>query len=250
MKPTPLNTSGRIKRETGTPLWVKQLLDRIENLHSTERAIQIDGIKYQITIKSENIFCEEGDSVCKQEVFCSIHHVSKTVGFLHFILWSCDDFHITNENFFYQIDSNTMEASSLGGTLVSCWDYVGDILSEGAILEFSRLWTSQGTPPEAWVKATDLVVKKTDPERKSILILQAYPLEYEGILSPENNLQEAFKNRQKAMMRHYTNKLKVMALPNDFGEDGWMWKPLMDDISKPEGNGSPLKSRFTHGGHQ
>jgi hypothetical protein len=71
---------------------------------------------------------------------------------------------------------------------------------------------------------------------RSLLILKAFPIEYEGRVTAENS--DSFLRRQRAMKHHYQRILAVFPLPGIDGERGWMYsipERLRNIISPPQG---------------
>ena len=58
-------------------------------------------------------------------------------------------------------------------------------------------------------------------DRRSLLILKSFSLEYENMVDDENS--DFHKRRRLAMMRHYRRILGVEALPREYGDNGWMF---------------------------
>ncbi len=61
--------------------------------------------------------------------------------------------------------------------------------------------------------------------RVSVMLLKAFPLEYEGELGPDHaDRRDLYQRRQKAMLRLYRSELGVERFASSAGEVGWMWR--------------------------
>jgi hypothetical protein len=63
-------------------------------------------------------------------------------------------------------------------------------------------------------------------------VLKAFPLEYEGNVTPENRL--AFERRQRALIRLYQRRIRFEPMPhNELAKEGWMIR-LFNDGARPD----------------
>jgi hypothetical protein len=73
----------------------------------------------------------------------------------------------------------------------------------------------------------------TEFRRRCILVLKAFPLEYEGKGYPSG-----FRLRQRAMIRHYRRLLGMAPFPGKPGREGWLYAlsqlALRNGIKKPK----------------
>ena len=58
----------------------------------------------------------------------------------------------------------------------------------------------------------------------SLIVLKAYPLEYEGSLPDDSPMRPAFERRQAALMRLYRKTLGVAPMSGKYGDEGWMFR--------------------------
>lgn len=109
--------------------------------------------------------------------------------------------------------------------------YWGDGFSPfdyGTVVRFERLAISRKTNSSAvWDLIAQIVVREFS-RRGSLLLLKAFPLEFENRLTKASPVaaRSKFYARRRAMQRHYSHRLGVRSLPGEFGDDGWMWRPL------------------------
>jgi len=74
--------------------------------------------------------------------------------------------------------------------------------------------------------AAQEIISKHYAEDFSVLLLKAFPLEYEWRAPIGSEAAQTLERRRAAMIRHYRRVLRVEPLPGRPGEDGWMWRPL------------------------
>lgn len=59
----------------------------------------------------------------------------------------------------------------------------------------------------------------------SILVMKAFPLEYESVSTKGTSLAGSLRRRERAMVRHYRRVFGVERLPGRHGKQGWLWRP-------------------------
>lgn len=124
-------------------------------------------------------------------------------------------------SFFDQMDSRSSADYQLAETLLAHWIDPAEVSDVGNIVELRRLWMAQTAALKPWLrKALELVLQDIFGDR-SLLILKAFPLEYEGSVSADNKIR--FLARQRAMMRFYSTTIGVQPLPGESGGAGWMY---------------------------
>lgn len=128
--------------------------------------------------------------------------------------------YVTSYNFFGEMDSESHDDSRLAETICHYWQQPSDIFDYGSIVEIGRLWMDPRMSRRGRLaRAINGLIEHEFPHR-SLTILHAFPLEYEESDSAEG---QAFKLRQRAMMRLYSRQFGMSALPGSFGYDGWMY---------------------------
>jgi hypothetical protein len=135
------------------------------------------------------------------------------------------DFHadtFTSSALFLEaLDSGSQATFAVGETICAHWEYVEDLTGYGDILELHRAWVAPArSKPGRLAKAISTVVGTLHPAH-AIMILKAFPLEYEGTVTAANEL--AFKRRQAALMRYYAASLGMHVFAQATGRDGWMY---------------------------
>jgi len=128
---------------------------------------------------------------------------------------------------FDQMDSRSLADCQLGETLLSHWADPAEVSNAGPVVELRRLWMAPTAAGKPWLRrAIELVLEDVFGDR-SLLLLKAFPLEYEGNVSPDTEVR--FHARQRAMMRFYSSTFGVRPLPGASGDAGWMYA-IPDDL--------------------
>lgn len=110
----------------------------------------------------------------------------------------------------------------------SCWDDSFSPFDYGTVVRFERLAISLCTrSSEVWTLIAQVITREFS-RRGSLLLLKAFPLEFENRLTAATPAatRSRFDARLRAMQRHYSRRLGVRSLPGQFGNEGWMWRPL------------------------
>jgi hypothetical protein len=65
----------------------------------------------------------------------------------------------------------------------------------------------------------------------AVMVLKAFPLEYEGKITPEN--QSAFERRRRALVRLYLHRIGFEPVPHKaLADEGWMLR-LISAAARP-----------------
>jgi hypothetical protein len=141
-----------------------------------------------------------------------------------------------NDEFVDLMDMDEGSEHEMSVALTSVFEDLGsDIAAYGDILEINRIWLA---PQPELAGRSPSVIKALAaafcPDF-SILVLKAFPLEYESAFGSSRQtldfdltLEAALKRRQRAMMRYYRQHFDVEPLPSSFGADGWMYRLRAD----------------------
>jgi hypothetical protein len=127
---------------------------------------------------------------------------------------------ISNE-FLYEMDNHSQETFNLADVICANWESIWEISDYGDIVELSGAWMSAPFSRRGRFSAAVNVLIQRLFKGRSLLILKAFPLEYEGRVTGAN--AGSFHRRQKAMKRHYERILGVSPFPGADGENGWMY---------------------------
>lgn len=123
-------------------------------------------------------------------------------------------------DFYEAMDSHSEQTAHLAETLMTHWD-PSDVSNYGDIIELQRAWMVPAFSNSGRLERAIKSLLEQLFDRRSLLILKSFPLEYENMVDDENS--EFHKRRTSAMMRHYRRILGVEALPEECGDNGWMF---------------------------
>lgn len=129
---------------------------------------------------------------------------------------------VAREEFLEEMDSHSQANAELAMALLTHWEEPADFFHNGEIVELRRLWIKPQASGRGRLRAVLRRVLSELYHQRSLLILKAFPLEFEGDVHDTN--RPAFQSRQQAMMRHYSHLLGVSTLPGSGGEAGWMYE--------------------------
>jgi hypothetical protein len=145
------------------------------------------------------------------------------------------DLFVDRHEFFDAMDELSEETASLGTLILEHWREPDDVFVYGDVVELRRLWMSPRLSGCGRLNASMSTLLASEFADRSILVLKAFPLEYEGDEMKEG--RQAFEHRQAAMMRHYTHLLGVVPFPDWAGREGWMYaipERLARSVAKPD----------------
>lgn len=122
--------------------------------------------------------------------------------------------------FFEAMDAESQSTCNLAEALIEEWDEPADLCEAGPILELERFWSVPGQTRSGGLSVIVAALVDALFARHAVLILKAFPLEFEG--NEEASASAAFERRLRAMKRHYARSLGVSPLRGTAGENGWM----------------------------
>lgn len=129
-----------------------------------------------------------------------------------------------NEHFVYYMDADSQHEYELAVMLCRHWEDLDDITQYGDIVEVELAWMKRSYARRSyWVEAVEFLLNRIR-STYALLVLKAFPLEYEGRLGDGDQHSSSFIKRQAAMRRHYTALLGVQPFPSRTGVEGWMWR--------------------------
>lgn len=144
------------------------------------------------------------------------------------------DFGTTNGNYIYAADVSSYEDQRIASVVSDYWKDVGlEIGAYGPIIYAEGLWIEPRH--RSRLVATELLRDFIAAvyRRFPLMVLNAFPLEYESRVTEEN--REVFERRIRAMMRHYSTVLGFTPFADCTDTNGgWMWKIGMDVIAEPK----------------
>jgi len=141
-----------------------------------------------------------------------------------------------SDEFLDEMDSDSQETYDLAAVICANWQDVSEISEYGDIAEVRRIWISTLLSKRGCFSVVAKMLMERLLKSRSLLVLKAFPLEYEGRVTEAN--QEFFLRRQRAMKRHYQRIFSVSPFPGADGAAGWMYSAperLRGVISSPSG---------------
>ncbi len=97
----------------------------------------------------------------------------------------------------------------------------------GTVVRFERLVIRSGHYSTQVWSLVSYLIDREFARRGSILMLKAFPLEYERqTTQAPRSVYKRLRRRKLAMERYYTYRLGTRSVPGPYGKDGWMWRPL------------------------
>jgi hypothetical protein len=135
-----------------------------------------------------------------------------------------------NEEFSDAADAVSQQDYDLAQVVASRWSDQDHPLNSGNIVSFDRLenfHAPRQKSAQIW-RLIDRFIERRFEEAGSILLLKAFPLEFEGrpIGDCPPFMQERFERRRAAMYRLYARTLGVRRVHGAFEQGGWMWRKL------------------------
>lgn len=202
---------------------------RTPTIHAGGRGSDALRFEYQTGPK----FLVDGDgTITSRRLFGWLYRADERIGAIGF-----DEWHplpgLDGDHFVWGMDEYSQASHSLSIVLADAWEM--DELSEsGPVLEFSLLWMRPDhARGSVWAPMAEALIRRRYEGRFSVLVLKAFPLEYEAAVPEGSPLERSFASRQRAMQRLFTRVLRVHPLPGDDGAEGWMWRALRGDAPRP-----------------
>lgn len=175
---------------------------------------------------------EYGDAVLKTETFAWLVVNGRRIG--AFQLFEFDPAGCGgNDDFIAIMDVDQEIEARLSIILTSAWN-ITDLPLDWPILEFRSAWIAPAYARGGlFAKAANAIIGEIG--MFSLLIMCAFPLEYEGNAPSGTPQHRALRRRQRAMIRHYKKVFGVEPLPGQYGKAGWLWKPhSCADVPEPK----------------
>jgi hypothetical protein len=208
--------------------WPKSVVDEQarERKYRHEMKITTKNMMYMLNYRKSRWRQMDMGYVRQRDLFCWINFKNQHVGALHFVEFQPNPF-IDNEDFFLTMDADYHQDAHLAELLCDVWsDVVKDVLGYGPVLEFRLAWMApQHATAAVWATAAEALIK-VEFDEHSILVMKAFPLEYEARLEkPEDSAaDDGFPRRQAAMIRYYTRLFGVDRFPGEWAAEGWLWR--------------------------
>lgn len=175
---------------------------------------------------------DESQGLRHRSLYGSIRHQGQWVGAVELNEYQCP-WWFSRQDLFDVLDEYSLEVSELAGVIAGLFTPTEfDFLIEhGTILHWRSAWMHpQHARGAIWAHLTNRIIDRM--RGWSILILKAFPLEYQ-----DGGSAKGFEHRQRAMFRHYESLIGVEPIRRKrsrFGmpEHGWMlcWNPRLYDF--------------------
>jgi hypothetical protein len=99
-----------------------------------------------------------------------------------------------------------------------------EVTPDGPILDFRCAWiTPRLSDGNLFEDAARSLISVFSPAH-SVLIMKAFPLEYEGEVPEGSDLRQALDRRRRAMIRYYRKIFNVRPFRGKYGNEGWLWR--------------------------
>lgn len=168
---------------------------------------------------------DEEDSPRRRNLYISVRLAGVVVSVGHLLEWNVP-FGATPFDFWWAADAVSQEEADVAYMLASYWSFDEWPADFGSIVLFNRLAIQTANDFERSALATIRVaIERELRVRASILLLKAFPLEYEAQPDAVDRTL-GLRNRQRAMMRWYGRQLGVHPFVDQTRFRGWMWRPL------------------------
>jgi len=236
-EPTP--SGGLLRRGTEPPDDLRSGLgfdyeDHERTRSATIRATGRGSETPELTYQTGRKFGVDDEGLVKgRALFGWFGRADERIGAMRFEEWHPSP-GLPGDEFVEAMDELSLASHNLSLVLADAWE-MEELSESGPILEFSRLWVHPGhSKGSVWAPLVEALIRRRYEKRFSILVLKAFPLEYEDAMGKGSPLERGFAaRRQKAMERLYARLLGVRPLPSDHGAEGWMWRPLREGAPCP-----------------
>ena len=130
--------------------------------------------------------------------------------------------------FIEEADASSQADQEMAFAIQQSWGWPIFPFDYGTVIRFDRLVIDTAKDAQRLVWSyMGLAIRREFSDRVAIMILKAFPLEYESEVVDKQ--RAAFERRFAALLRLYRFRLDALPLPNRWGKKGWMWKSLRFD---------------------
>jgi len=123
------------------------------------------------------------------------------------------------------LDINEEFEAEMAAAICHQWKrLLNDVTPDGPILDFRCAWiTPKLSDGNLFGDAACTLMSNFNPVN-SVLIMKAFPLEYEGEVPEGSDLKQALDRCMRAMIRHYRKIFDVRPFRGKYGKEGWLWR--------------------------
>jgi hypothetical protein len=158
----------------------------------------------------------------RRQVVFIVSDADRTVARATFAEWKSTDWLVEWDDFLVAADESSSIDAECADVLSRYWGDEDEWPFEyGNVVIFDRLSIPK-PHPDIW-PAVDVAIKRQFMRNASLMVLKAFPLEWEGQGGTEND--PVFHRRLEAMKRLYARQLGVTIFQGEADKD-WMWKAL------------------------
>jgi hypothetical protein len=180
-----------------------------------------------VEVKRNRFVKEVRDSFAHRSIFFRVWEGDRAAAAGRFIEWMGPAISLVEE-YVDAADMLSQEEYDASRIVGSYWSDGLSPFDYGTVVRFERLAISRKSKSsEVWCLVAQVITREFS-RRGSLLLLKAFPLEFENRFTEASPAaaRSKFDARRRAMQRHYSHRLGVRSLPGEFGDDGWMWRPL------------------------
>ena len=169
---------------------------------------------------------EPGFPVKAKQLFAWITSPTAKAGAFEITAYSIDDF-ASNGAVFDALDASEGYEAEFGTVLVETWkDVAFDVAAYGDIVFYRAAWVSPDYKDVGIFERASLSLIDEHFPRYSVILMKAFPLEYERIEAKRGSATQAnLERRLRAMRRHYARIFGAQSMPRRWGKEGWLWAP-------------------------
>ena len=189
------------------------------------RTAHIAGYDFH-TLRHRYFDASDGGEMKLRHLTISISFEGTLVGTAKLREWSLPVFCSPGE--FWEIADGLSQEDTDGAELLGAfWDWHQWPPEYGTVVIFSRLAIdSRRDRRRNALRLLGEYLQVEFGRRASVLLLKAFPLEFEHVVGPNPDRQVLFDRRSRAMLRLYRHALGVEPLPDHGRLTDWMWRPL------------------------
>ncbi|MGI6854371.1 hypothetical protein [Mesorhizobium sp. 1B3] len=180
---------------------------------------------YVIECRRHRYWKMEPDCIfSKRNLELRLYKSGETCAVAEFVEWRSGGASLLDE-FVDEADMDSQADYDMAIVMHGSWRWHEAPFDYGTVVRFERLAidTRRDAGRLAWALIQAAITREFG-RRGALMLLKAFPLEYEGEVTPHR--RPFFERRVRAMLRLYSRTLSAKPLPNEWGADGWMWRPL------------------------